>query len=440
MPDPAHSSADADTNPLPTEPELLAAADIPSAPPSPQGRQATAAFIFFTVSLDMLAFGMIAPVLPRLVEDFLHGDTASAARTLGIFGTFFALMRFLCSPLIGSLSDRFGRRPVVLLSNFGRGLDYLLMAWAPALSWLFLGRIISGLTSSSTPTAKAYMADVTSHEKRTTAFGMLNVAFGIGFVLGPASGGLLGNINPRLPFWVAAALSLVNGLYGLFVLPESLAPQKRSSFCWKRANPIGSLSLLKRRSMMATAAVLLLSYIARQSLTNVYVIYAEYRYHWTTRTIGLSLAVIGICVALYGALLVKPVVAKLGERGAITLGLLGGTVGYFIFAASRTGLLLWLGIPFLGMLSFAWPAVQSVLSHKASPSEQGPLQGAINSLRGIAGLIAPGLFTFIFSKSIGPNALLHTPGMPFYAAAVILLVALIVAQCADDVPSQSTQP
>ncbi len=434
MPDPANPNVS--PNPLLSEPELLAAADTP---PAPQGRQATTTFIFLTVSLDMLAFGMIAPVLPRLVEDFLHDDTASAARMLGIFGTFFALMRFLCSPVIGSLSDRFGRRPIVLLSNFGRAFDYLLMAWAPALSWLFLGRIISGLTSSSTPTAKAYMADVTSHEKRTTAFGMLNVAFGIGFVLGPAAGGLLGNINPRLPFWVVAALSLINGLYGLFVLPESLAPQKRTLFSWKRANPIASLSLLKRRCMLSTTAVILLSYIARQSLTNVYVIYAEYRYHWSTRTIGLSLALIGVCIALYGAFLVKPVVAKLGEHGAITIGLLGGAIGYFIFGLSRAGILFWIGIPFLTMLSFAWPAAQSMLSHKAGPSEQGPLQGAINSLRGIAGLIGPGLFTLIFSKSIGPNATLYSPGISFYVAAAILLIALVIAQRTNDEPS-SPQP
>src|SRR5580698_3613761 len=234
MPDsienPSHSAA-AGPNPLLTEPELVTPALTPH---PPKGRRAAAAFIFFTVTLDMLALGMIAPVLPRLIEGFLHGDTSTAAQMLGLFGTVFAVMQFFFSPIVGSLSDRFGRRPVVLLSNFGIGLDYLLMAWAPALGWLFLGRVISGLTSSSVPTGMAYMTDVTPPEKRASAFGLLGAAFGLGFVLGPALGGILGSVSPRLPFWVAGALSLLNGMYGLFVLPESLAPEHRSKFSWKR--------------------------------------------------------------------------------------------------------------------------------------------------------------------------------------------------------------
>jgi MFS transporter, DHA1 family, tetracycline resistance protein len=420
-------------NPMLIEPELVAL-DTALLPKPPAGRRAAAAFIFLTVTLDMLALGMIAPVLPRLIEGFLHGDTSSAAKMLGLFGTVFAAMQFFFSPILGSLSDRFGRRPVVLLSNFGLGLDYLLMAWAPALNWLFLGRIISGLTASSVPTAMAYMADVTPRERRAAAFGMLNAAFGIGFVLGPAIGGLLGNINPRLPFLVAGGLSLVNGLYGLFVLPESLSQQNRSRFSWRRANPVGSLSMLNHGSMLAIAVVLLIGYIAQQSLMNVYVIYADYRYHWTDRTVGLSLATIGVFTTIYGALLVKPVVAKLGERGAMTIGLLGGAIGYSMFGFSKTGLLFWLGIPPLNLMSFTWPAAQSLLSRKTSPSEQGQLQGAINSLRGIAGLLGPSLFTYIFSKSIGIAAIFHLPGAPFYAAAAMLLVALMIAQRATRDP------
>jgi MFS transporter, DHA1 family, tetracycline resistance protein len=314
------------------------------------------------------------------------------------------------------------------------------MAWAPALGWLFLGRVISGFTSSSIPTAMAYMADVTPRERRAVAFGMLSAAFGLGFVLGPAVGGLLGTINPRLPFLVAGSLSLVNGLYGIFVLPESLSLENRSSFSWKQANPVGSLSLLKRGSMLAVAAVLLLGYIAQQSLLNVYVIYADYRYHWTDRTVGFSLAAIGIFSAIYGALLVKPAVAKLGERGAVMLGLVGGAIGYSFFALSRTGLLFWLGIPLLNMMSITWPATQSILSHKTSPSEQGQLQGAINSLRGIAGLIGPGLFTYIFSKSIGVDAVIQIPGAPFFFAAAMLVISLVVAQRTIEKPVGSAHP
>ncbi|WP_433974868.1 TCR/Tet family MFS transporter [Tunturiibacter lichenicola] len=412
-------------DPLMTEPELVSP-DVAIMTKPPAGRRAAATFIFFTVTLDMLALGMIAPVFPRLIEGFLNGDTSRAAEMLGLFGTVFAAMQFFCSPIVGSLSDRYGRRPLVLLSNFGLGLDYVLMAWAPTLNWLFLGRIISGLTSSSIPTAMAYMADVTPRERRAAAFGMLNAAFGAGFVLGPAVGGILGNINPRLPFWVAACLSLINGFYGFFVLPESLSKENRSPFSWARANPVGSLSLIRRGNMIAIAAVLLLGYIAQQVLMNVYVIYADYRYHWTDRTVGLSLAVVGICTIIYGAFLVKPVVAKLGERGAITIGLIGGAIGYSMIGSSKTGLFLWFGIPLLNMMTFAWPAAQSLMSRKASPSEQGQLQGAINSLRGIAGLIGPGIFTYIFSRSIGVG--LHIPGAPFYTAAAMLLISLALAQ------------
>jgi MFS transporter, DHA1 family, tetracycline resistance protein len=412
-------------DPLMTEPELVAP-NVALMPRPPAGRRAAATFIFFTVTLDMLALGMIAPVFPRLIEGFLNGDTSSAARMLGLFGTVFAAMQFFCSPIVGSLSDRYGRRPLVLLSNFGLGLDYVLMAWAPTLNWLFLGRIISGLTSSSIPTAMAYMADVTPRERRAAAFGMLNAAFGAGFVLGPALGGLLGNINPRLPFWVAASLSLVNGFYGFFVLPESLSKENRSPFSWARANPVGSLTLIRHGNMIPIAIVLLLGYIAQQVLMNVYVIYADYRYGWTDRTVGLSLAVVGICTIIYGAFLVKPVVARLGERGAMTIGLIGGAIGYSMIGFSKTGLLLWLGIPILNMMTFTWPAAQSLMSRKASPSEQGQLQGAINSLRGIAGLLGPGIFTYIFSKSISTG--IHIPGTPFYTAAAMLLVALALAQ------------
>jgi MFS transporter, DHA1 family, tetracycline resistance protein len=424
-------------NPLMTEPELVGLGEALT-PHPPKGRRAAATFIFFTVTLDMLAMGMIAPVLPRLIEGFLNGNTSSAAKMLGLFGTVFAAMQFFCSPIVGSLSDRYGRRPLVLLSNFGLGLDYLVMAWAPTLNWLFLGRIISGLTSSSIPTAMAYMADVTPRERRAAAFGMLNAAFGAGFILGPAVGGLLGNINPRLPFWAAGGLSLINGLYGLFVLPESLSKENRSPFSWKRANPVGSLSLLRSHAgMIAIAAILLLGYIAQQVLMNVYVIYADYRYGWTDRTVGLSLAFVGVFTIIYGAFLVKPVVAKLGERRAMTFGLIGGALGYSMIGLSKTGLFLWIGIPFLNMMSFTWPAAQSLLSRQTSPSEQGQLQGAINSLRGIAGLFGPGLFTLIFSISIGSG--IHIPGSPFYTAAAMLLVALILAQRATRTPPPATQ-
>jgi DHA1 family tetracycline resistance protein-like MFS transporter len=415
-------------SPLGAEPEFVRAVEDGEAaltvPEVPKGRRAAATFIYLTVMLDMIALGMIAPVLPRLIEGFLHGNTSSAARMLGLFGTVFAGIQFVFSPVLGSLSDRFGRRPVVLLSNFGLGLDYVVMALAPSLGWLFLGRIVSGLTASSVPTAMAYMTDVTPREKRAAAFGMLGATFGMGFVLGPALGGLLGGISPRLPFWVAGGLSLVNGMYGLFVLPESLSRENRSPFSWKRANPVGSVWLLgKNKVLLGMAAVLVLGYLAQQSLMNVYVIYTDFRYHWTPQTVGLSLGVVGIFSGLYGALLVKRVVAWLGERKTIAVGLTCGAAGWVMMGASSTGMLVWGAIPVLNLMSLVWPSAQSIMSREVGVSEQGQLQGAVNSLRGIAGMVGPGMFTYIFSKTLG-----FAPGVTFYVAAGILVVSLGVSE------------
>lgn len=395
----------------------------------PKGRRAAASFIFLTIALDMLALGMIAPVLPRLIASFMAGNVSGSARMLGIFGTVFAIMQFFFSPVLGSLSDRYGRRPVVLLSNFGLGLDYLLMAWAPALGWLFVGRVISGLTASSVPTGMAYMTDVTPPEKRASAFGLVGAAFGMGFVLGPALGGILGSVNPRLPFLVAGCLSLLNGLYGIFVLPESLSHQHRSPFSWKRANPVGSLRMLKNNKVLfGLSAVLVLGYLAQQSLQNVYVLMADYRYGWSDRTVGWSLALVAVFAGFYGAGLVKPLVKRIGERGALTFGLIGGAIGYVMFGLSKTGLLMLWGIPVLNLMSVAWPSAQSIMSREVSPSEQGQMQGGVQSLRGLAAIFGPVMFTFIFSKTFGAGAAIQAPGAAFYLAAALLIVSLVVAQ------------
>ncbi len=407
-----------------TDPELVAQPEFTAA----GVRKPAVAFIFMTVVLDMLALGMIMPVLPRLIESFLHGDASSAATMLGVFGTTFAAMQFVFSPVLGSVSDRFGRRPVVLLSNFGMGADYLLMAWAPALPWLLVGRIISGLTASSIPTAMAYMADVTPAEKRAAAFGMLNAAFGVGFVLGPALGGLLGQVNPRLPFLAAGGLSLVNGMYGLFVLPESLKKENRSAFSWKRANPVGSLVMLARTSsMLKLSGLLLLGYLAQQVLQNVYVLYADYRYHWTNRTVGLSLGVVGVFTILYGAFLVRPAVKRFGERKAILFGYAAGAVGYTLMGGSKTGWLVWASIPVLNLMQLAWPSIQGLMSKNAGAHEQGQLQGAIHGIRGAAGIVGPTMFTLIFAKAVGERAVVQLPGLPFFVAAGLLVVGLPVA-------------
>ncbi len=407
--------------------DLPAKDTLPSPSSAPRGQRAAAAFIYLTVALDMLALGMIAPVLPHLISGFVHGSTSRTAEMIGIFASIFAAMQFIFSPVLGSLSDRFGRRPIVLLSNFGLGFDYVVMALAPSLSFLFIGRIFAGITASSIPTATAYMSDVTPRERRAAAFGMLQAAFGVGFILGPALGGWLGGINPRYPFWASAALSLLNGVYGLFVLPESLPKQHRSPFSWRRANPVGSVHMLTRsRVTIALAAVLLLGYIAQNSLLNVYVLYANYRYGWSDRAIGFSLAALGAVTIFYGFFLVRRSSAWFGDQRSVLFGLTGGAIGYLVFAAAPTGLLFLAGMPLLNLTSIAWPAAQSILSRSAGPEEQGQLQGAINSLRGIAGMIGPGIFTWLFARAVGQWSGLHLPGLPYFVAGAMLLLSVLI--------------
>ncbi|HXK18825.1 MAG TPA: MFS transporter, partial [Polyangiaceae bacterium] len=313
-------------------------------------RRAAFIFVFITVLLDMLALGMIIPVLPRLILDFTHGDTAKAAGVLGVFGTVWALMQFFFAPLLGSASDRLGRRPVVLLSNFGLACDYVLMALAPSLGWLFVGRVISGITAASVPTASAYIADVTPPEKRAGAFGMLGAAFGLGFVLGPALGGVLGDIDPRLPFWAAAGLSGANALYGLFVLPESLPAQQRTAFSLKSANPLGSLKLLgSREGLLFMATLAFLGMLAHESLPATFVLYAQYRYGWSQKLVGLTLAAVGVCTGVVQGALVRPLVARFGERASLYIGLFSGAVGFAIYGLASTGAGFWLGIPVMAM-------------------------------------------------------------------------------------------
>ena len=407
--------------------------DYPASDPAPTpvevqpARRAAVTFIFFTVTLDMLALGMIAPVLPNLIGGFVGGSVARTAETIGLFGTVFAVMQYFFSPVLGSLSDRYGRRPVVLLSNLGLGLDYILTALAPSLSFLLIGRVLAGITASSVPTAQAYMSDITPREKRAAAFGMLQAAFGFGFIAGPALGGWLGSISPRLPFWVSAALSLLNFTYGFFVLPESLSQANRSPFSWKRANPVGSIRLLSRsRTMLALSGVLLLGYLAQNSLLNVYVVYVEYRYHWSVHQIGNSLAVLGAITILYGFFLVRRASKWVGDRRATLYGLAGGGLGYVIFGAAHTGLQFVAGMPLLNLTSIAWPATQSIMSRAAEPNEQGQLQGAINSLRGIAGVVGPSLFTWIFARAISTGGTAHLPGLPYYAAAALMACSVLL--------------
>lgn len=392
-------------------------------------RRAALSFIFITVLLDMLALGLIVPVLPRLVVDFVRGDTARAAEAIGLFATVWALMQFVFSPLLGLLSDRFGRRPVILLSNLGLGLDYIVMALAPTLGWLFVGRVLSGITSASIPTATAYISDVTPAEKRASAFGLLGAAFGVGFVLGPALGGWLGVRNPRLPFWFAGAFSLLNALYGLLVLPESLPAERRQKeLRFESANPVGALSLLRSHpQLLGLATVNFLGYVAHEVYATVFVLYATYRYGWNEQKIGLSLAIVGISSMAISAGVVGPVVARFGERRALLSGLLLGALGFVLFGGATVGWLFLAAIPVNGLWSLAGPSSQSMMTQRVSASEQGELQGALGSVRSIAMLVGPGLFSLVFAAFISPERPLPIPGAPWYLAALLLLAAAAVA-------------
>ena len=392
------------------------------------GRRAALAFIFITIVLDMFALGMIIPVLPHLIEDFLGGDTAGAAKVYGVFGTVWALMQFFAMPVIGALSDRFGRRRVILLSNLGLGLDYVLMALAPNLAWLFVGRVISGITAASVSTGMAYIADVTPPEKRAAAFGRVGIAFGLGFVLGPALGGLLGSVDPRLPFWVAAGLSLANALYGLFILPESLPPEKRRAFEWRRANPLGSLKLLRSHpELSGMAGVVFLSNLAHAALPATFVLYAGYRYGWDARDVGLVLASVGICSAIVQGAVVGPAVRRLGERRVLLAGLTCGAVGFFAYGVAPTGMLFLAAVPVVALWGLASPAAQGLMTRHIGPTEQGALQGAAGSVMGIATMIGPWLFAATFAYFIGEGTRWHLPGAAFILAALLLALGAVVA-------------
>src|SRR5438128_1370024 len=379
-----------------------------------KSRPAAVVFIFITIMLDMLALGLIAPVLPKLILDFRGGNSASAANWLGWFGTIFAAMQFFFSPIIGVASDRFGRRPVILLSNLGLGLDYIVMALAPTIGWLFLGRMISGITAASISTGMAYIADVVPREKRAGAFGLIGAAFGVGFVLGPALGGILGNANPRLPFWVAAGLSLANWLYGFFFVPESLSLERRKEFTLRRANPVGSLALLRSHpELFQLATIQFIGYLAHE-VFNVWAIYAIYRYTWSAGSIGTSLALAGICTAAISAILVRPIVARLGERRTLYIGQFFGGLGVLMAGLARNGATYLGSIPIISIWNISSPAANGMMTHRVSESEQGELQGAISSLRAIAMMAGPTLFTFTFAFFVDPKRDWSFPGAPFY--------------------------
>ncbi|KQY91273.1 TCR/Tet family MFS transporter [Brevundimonas sp. Root1423] len=391
-----------------------------------RNKRAALAFIFVTAVLDIVAMGIIIPVLPRLIEDFV-GSNAQAGVINGVFVALWAGMQFVCSPIIGSLSDKYGRRPVILISCAGLALDYVLMALAPDLWWLALGRIIAGITSSSFTTIYAYMADITAPEKRARAYGLIGAAFSGGFVLGPVLGGFLGEFGPRVPFWFAAGLSTVAFLYGLLVLPESLPVEKRMDFSWKRANPVGSLILLRRHPELSGLSVVnFLLYFAHHVFSAVFVLYAAWRYGWGPREVGLLLALVGVLDMIVQGVLVGPVVKRLGDRWTMVLGLVGGTVGIAAMGWAPDGLMFIAAMLPNALWGLAMPTLQSLMTRRVGEDEQGQLQGANMSVASIAGVMSPLFFGWIYSLSVGEFAVIQMPGLAFYLAAVVLLLAAVI--------------
>jgi DHA1 family tetracycline resistance protein-like MFS transporter len=393
-------------------------------------KKAAIAFILVMVILDVLSLGLTIPVGAQLIKQLVTGENAEvkAIWYVNLFGAIWAFMQFFSSPIMGALSDRFGRRPILLLSAFGLGIDYILLALAPNLAWLFVGRVITGITAASFSTAQAYLADVTKPEERSAAFGMFGAAFGLGFILGPALGGWLSDFDLRLPFWISAGLTLVNAIYGYFVLPESLPPEKRSPFSWSRANPVGSLKLLlSKRGLLPMALTLFLYQLAHQAFPNIFVLYTLDRFSWTGSMIGGALTTVGILNFIVQGGLIRPAVKRFGERVLIFVGLTGGIVGFMLYATSWTGTMFFASTVVFALMGFFNASIQGVMSNQLGPTEQGKLSGANSSLNGIAGMIGPFLFggTYALTKTL--NLPVQYSGMPFALAAAFLGMALLLA-------------
>ena len=385
-------------------------------------RKPALAFIFVTLVLDVLGIGLIIPITPRLIESF-QGTVATASKTYGALVALYSLMQFAFAPILGSLSDRFGRRPVILLSLLGSGLDYFLLAYAPNISWFFVGRVIAGITGANFAAASAYIADISPPEKRAANFGLIGAAFGLGFILGPALGGLLGNIGLRMPFVVAGALTLLNALYGLFVLPESHAPENRRAFSWARSNPVGALLHLKTYPMViGLAGSYFLIYFAHQVFPSTWVLYTEHRYHWNTKQTGLSLAVVGATTMIVQGGLTRLVVARLGEKKSAILGLSIAAMAYAAYGLAAQGWMMYLILVFGSLGSITGPSIQGLISRNVGANEQGGVQGSLASLSGISGFLAPPVATGLFSRYVQT-----VPGAPFFCSCALIILALLLA-------------
>lgn len=392
-------------------------------------RSAAFGFIFATALLNAISFGIMIPILPNLIKQFTGGDTAAASEWNVLFATTWGAMQFVCGPVLGMLSDRFGRRPVLLVSIFGLFVDFLFMAFAPSLGWLYVGRILNGITAASFSTANAYVADITAPENRARNFGMLGSAFGFGFMIGPSIGGLLGEVSLRLPFMAAAALCLVNALYGLFILPESLTADRRApNLPWRQANPVGSLGFLRAHGeLLGLAFVSFLNQLAQVVLPTIFVLYTGYRYGWGPGILGLTFLASGACMITVQMFLVGPVVKAVGERGAVLAGAAMGAIGFLIYALAPIGLAYLVGIPVFALVGLMQPGLLGLMTRRVGPQHQGQLQGANQSLQGVASMIGPSLFGLTFAWLIRRDASLHLSGGAILISAGLMALAFLIS-------------
>ena len=393
-----------------------------------QDRKAAMPFILITVMLDMIGIGLIIPVLPKLVTTMYGGSISDGSYMFGWFVAAYALMQFIFSPILGNLSDRYGRRPIILTSLLGAGLDYLLMALSPNLKWLFVGRVIAGISGANISAANAYIADVSAPEDRARNFGMIGACFGVGFIIGPALGGLLGAYGLRVPFLVAACLNLLNWLYGFFVLPESLSGEHRRPFDWKRANPFASLAQLgKYPVVLGLTATIALERLAHDTLPATWVLYTTYRFNWSEFDNGLSLALVGIVYAIVQGGLTGHIVAKLGERKAIIYGLMIGSMTFLAYGLSTRSWMLYAAIVFGSIGGIAGPAIQSVITKMVPGSEQGAVQGIIASIQSVVAVLGPLMATNLFGYFTSSSAPLKLPGAAFLGASLLVAAAALMA-------------
>lgn len=391
-------------------------------------KQAALGFIFITLFIDVIGLGIIIPVMPVLISGMIHGSFSEAAKYGGWLIFAYAIMQFLFSPVLGNLSDRYGRRPIILISLLGLGIDYLFLAFAPTVGWLFVGRIIAGICGASFTTAQAYIADVSPPEKRAQNFGLIGVAFGLGFIIGPVIGGILGQYGARIPFLAAAGLSLINVVYGYFVLPESLGKEKRRKFELKRANPVGSLIALRRYPVISGLVISLVCvYVAAHSVQSTWAFFTMERMKWNEAMVGYSLGFVGITIALVQGGLIRIIIPKIGQKRSVYFGLALYGVGLLLFSFATKGWMMFAFIIPYCLGGICGPALQSIMSSQVPSNEQGELQGALTSLISVTSIIGPPLMTNLFSFFTGPKAPFYFPGAAFMTGAFLTLVSLLLA-------------